>query len=213
MPCSPLISGFTIDCPKDSKGGLRFIRIAMLQDVDSYEETGGAISKIIMKPGKAFFGFNFPKNTSSFVITPTPNEQAGSYFYGEALTLIINKMKLSTSLVFESLARNPLVIIAEDMNGLSMLLGRVEGVNLSGGSITSGVAMGDRNGYEIQFAGEEARLTHMAEAYIIQEQGSCYLVDRLGNRFVDETGGGLYIPCSDGSGDFALIDFSDDFSI
>jgi hypothetical protein len=211
MACFPLNTGYTIQCPKNSIGGLRFIRIALKEDILSIEETASEVTRITMMPGKSFYNYNFPKNTSSFAITPTPNDQNGTLYYAEELKIVMNKISSSTVLIYEALSRNELVIIAEDRNGVSMLLGRGEGMTLSGGVIGSGVSSVDRNGFEAIFAASEAKLSPMSPNYIITQSDSCYFIDRSGSRFVDRTGGGLYILCDDSGGDFALIDFSDDF--
>jgi hypothetical protein len=160
MSCA-ITAGYTIDCNKDSLGGLKVIRIASKKDIVSYTETAGVITGISMATGKQFYKFDLVKSSSNFVITPTANVQNGTTFYAEAVTLIMNKLKAATSSLVDALIKSSLVMIAEDRNGEVFLLGRDNGLDLSGGTIGSGTNGGDRNGYELQFTGEEAKISHV----------------------------------------------------
>lgn len=160
MNCA-IVGGYTQDCNKDSLGGLHRIRIAALKDIVSITEVNDVVSAIVMATGKQFFDFQLVKNTSNFSIVPTPNVQAGTNFYAETLAITFNKMKATTSALVDKLAKASLVALVEDRNGEVILLGRNNGLDLSGGTIGSGTAGGDRNGYELSFTGEEAKITHV----------------------------------------------------
>lgn len=160
MPCG-FTAGYAQDCNKDSIGGLARIRIAPFKDVVSVTETAGVITAITLATGKQFYDFQLTKNTSNFSITPTPNVQNGTTFYAEAVTFVMNKMKATTSALVDSLAKSSLVMLVEDKNGETMLLGRSNGLDMSGGTVGSGTASGDRSGYELQFAGEEPVISHV----------------------------------------------------
>lgn len=160
MNCA-ITAGYTIDCNKNSVGGLAKVKIASKKDIVSMTETGGIVSSIVMVTGSKFYEFELVRGTSNFVSTPTPNIQNGSIFYAESLTLVFNKLKASTSSLVDNLAKASIVAIVEDKNGEVVLLGRSGGLDLSGGTIGSGTNSGDRSGYELSFAAEEAKLSHV----------------------------------------------------
>lgn len=161
MATCALSGGYTIDCTKDSLGGLSQIVMASKNDIESYTETAGVITAITMKAGKTFYKFDLVKSTSNFVNTLTSAPANGTFFYAQAATLIFNKLKVATSALVDQLARTSLVLIATDRNGEVVLLGRENGLDVSGGTAGSGTAAGDRNGYELQLTGEEAKLSHV----------------------------------------------------
>jgi len=53
------------------------------------------------------------------------------------------------------LGLNRLMAIVTDRNGKYWLLGRSNGLDVSGGTSQTGTAFGDRNGYEMTFTGME----------------------------------------------------------
>jgi hypothetical protein len=165
MACAT-IEDYEIDCNKDSLGGLEVIYIAIRGDIEGYTETAGAISAVNMKTGKKFFKFDLVKSTSNFTNTLTANAQTGTFFYAQAATLVMNKLKAATSALVDGLAQNSLVMITKDRNGEFIMLGRENGLDVSGGTAGSGTASGDRSGYEIQFTGEEKKMSHVSPAII-----------------------------------------------
>lgn len=160
MPCA-IEEGYEIDCNKDSLGGLIRVRMAAKNDIESITETDKIVTAIVMKTGKRFYNFALVKSTSNFLTTITSTPANGSVFYAESLSLVFNKLKAATSKIVDNLARASVVAIVEDRNGEVILLGRENGLDVSGGTAGSGTAGGDRSGYELQFAGEEKIISHV----------------------------------------------------
>ncbi|MEO6721435.1 MAG: hypothetical protein ABIN67_13790 [Ferruginibacter sp.] len=160
MSCA-ITAGYVIDCNKDSLGGLSKVRIAAKKDIVSIAETAGVISAVVMQTGTQFYDFALVKSTSSFSNAITSNPTNGSMFYAQSATLIFNKLKSATSALVDSLCRASLVLIVEDRNGEIIMLGRENGMDVSGGTIGSGTAGGDRSGYELQLTGEESKTSHV----------------------------------------------------
>jgi hypothetical protein len=160
MP-SAITGGYVADCSKDNIGGLKVVKIASKCDIKSITKANGVVTAIQMNSGTKFYEFQLVKQTSNFVITPTVNAQNGTAFYAEALTIVFNKLKSATSTLVDGLVKGSIVAIVEDRNGEAFLLGRSLGMDLSGGTIGSGTASGDRNGYELQFHGEESEISHI----------------------------------------------------
>lgn len=159
---SAITSGYTIDCnAKDSVGGLSEAYIADKCDVLGVAEAAGIVSGITLATGKQFWKFQLVKATSSFAITNTPNAQNGTQFWAETFTMVMNKMKSATSKIVDGLVKGTIVVIVKDKNGEYFLLGRTGGLDSNGGDAGSGTASGDRNGYNLTFTGEEAKISHI----------------------------------------------------
>ena len=158
MSCSNLTAGFTLDC-NDSQGGIEKIFIAN-GPVQSITEANGVITAITVGGSPLvpadFFAFETPRQTSSLTETQTPSQENGTIVYDQALTMIFNKMEAAKRNQLLLMAEaTSLVIVAKDNNGKYWSIGIERGAYMTSGSATSGVAYGDRNGYEVVVSGME----------------------------------------------------------
>jgi len=157
MACD-ITSGFTLDC-NDSNGGIEKIFIAN-GPVQSITEAAGTISAITVG-GSAltpsdFFAFEVPRQTSSFTETINVSNENGTVFYDQALTMILNKMEAAKRDQILLLSQNnEMVVVFKDNNDKYFSVGIQRGAYMTAGTSVSGVAYGDRNGYELTFSGME----------------------------------------------------------
>ncbi len=157
MACD-ITSGFTLDC-NDSNGGIEKIFIAN-GPVESITEAAGTISAITVG-GSAltpsdFFAFEVPRQTSSFTETINVSNENGTVFYDQALTMILNKMEAAKRDQILLLSQNnEMVVVFKDNNSKYFSVGIQRGAYMTAGTSVSGVAYGDRNGYELTFSGME----------------------------------------------------------
>jgi len=158
MACD-ITQGFTLDC-SDSNAGLDKIFIAN-GPVQSITETAGTITAITVG-GSAltpsdFFEFEVPRQTSSFVEQINVSNENGTVFYDQALTMVFNKMEASKRDQILLMAQNnEMVVVFKDNNAKYFSVGIERGAYMTAGTSTSGVAYGDRNGYELTISGMEA---------------------------------------------------------
>jgi len=158
MACD-ITQGFTLDC-NDSNAGLDKIFIAN-GPVESITETAGTITAITVG-GSAltpsdFFEFEVPRQTSSFTETINVSNENGTVFYDQALTMVFNKMEASKRDQILLMAQNnEMVVVFKDNNAKYFSVGIERGAYMTAGTSTSGVAYGDRNGYELTISGMEA---------------------------------------------------------
>jgi len=164
MACA-LTQNYTLDC-KDSVGGLKEVYLVALEDIDTYTETAGVISAITMDSGKHFWKYDLIKESSNFAEAINTNVQNGTVFYATTLEIILNKLQVNTRNEILLLAKNRLVAIVKDNNGNSWLLGKENGLDITGGGSASGTAFGDRNGYTITLTGNEKQLAYSVTATI-----------------------------------------------
>jgi len=154
--CSNLISGGILKSCDFNSGGVEKIYIADFCKVSGYTETNSEITAIVA--GADFYEFQFNRNTSSYSENTVINLEAGSTYYEQTITLVLNRRDKTKAEAIKELTagQKQLFVIVKDSNGLYWALGKDSGgyvTEITGGS---GVAKGDANGYNIIFTAEEA---------------------------------------------------------
>ncbi len=165
MPCA-LTSSYTLDC-KDAIGGLKSVLFIEFKNVTTITVVANVVTAITKAAAKTFYKYELAKETSQFTETVTASAQNGTTYYAQSLNIILNKLQTATRNEILLLAQNNLIGIAEDKNGKYWLLGRLNGLDISGGTAQSGTASGDRNGYELTFDAQEKELAIEVNAGII----------------------------------------------
>ena len=165
MPCV-LTQGYTLDC-KDSIGGIKAAWFIATGDVSAVTEASGVVTAITKAAGKVFYKYNLVKNSGTLAENVNASVQNGTVFYAQELTIILNKMQANTRNEILLLAKNNLITIVQDGNDKYWLLGKTNGLDMTGGGSASGTAQGDRNGYTLTFSGGEAALAPEVTSGII----------------------------------------------
>lgn len=165
MACA-LTSGYTLDC-KDSLGGIKAVWFIEHANVSSVTEASGVVTAITKGAGKVFYKYELVRNTSSLTENITASVENGTVFYAQELSVILNKMQASTRNEILLLAKNVLMAVVQDSNGKYWLLGKTNGIDITGGSSATGTAQGDRNGYTLTFTGGEPALAPEVSSGII----------------------------------------------
>jgi len=91
----------------------------------------------------------------------------GTVVYNQELLVTINKMNTSMRNEILLLGKNTLIAVVEDQNGVYWLLGRYNGLDITTGTASSGLAQADRNGYQLTFTGGEKELAPTVSSGII----------------------------------------------
>ena len=153
MPCA-LSSGYVLDC-KDSSGGILEVYFIEKGNVTSIAEASGVVTGLTKATGKRFWKYELPKETGSLTETMTGNVQNGTVFYASELKVVVNKLAVAVRNEIKLLAQNTLIAVAKDNNGKFWLVGRINGIDLTTGTLGTGTAFGDRSGFDLTFAGSE----------------------------------------------------------
>lgn len=164
MSCQ-LTQGFLFDC-KDNVGGIKKVWIASRDDVNQITEANGVVSAITMLQNQ-FYLYDLVRESSNFSETVNTNVQNGTVFFAQSLEIILNKMQVNTRNEIILLGQNRVCVVVEDNNGRYWLLGRKNGIDLTGGGSVSGTAYGDRNGYTLTFTGSEQELAPNVDSSVI----------------------------------------------
>jgi len=165
MACA-LTQGYTLDC-RDSLGGIKAAWFISHANVTAVTEASGVVTAITKAAGKVFYKYQLVRNTSSVTENITASVENGTVFYAQELSIILNKLQANTRNEILLLAQNSLMAVFQDANDKYWLLGRVNGIDLTGGNGASGTAQGDRSGYTLTFSGGEKELAPEVASNVI----------------------------------------------
>lgn len=84
----------------------------------------------------------------------------GTLYFEQALNLTLKKLSQSDNVEVKKLASTRPHIFVEDQMGNIMLVGRINGANVTGGTAVTGNDFGDLNGYTLTFTGKERDLAN-----------------------------------------------------
>jgi hypothetical protein len=153
MACA-LTSDYVLDCT-DGIGGIKEVKFIELANIASYTESSGTLTAITKNPATVFRSYALIKQTSTFTDTLTVSEANGSNFSAQVLKIVLNKMQASTRNQILLLSKNRVAAVVKDRNGKNWALGIANGLTIKTTIADPGTAMGDRNGYTLEFEGAE----------------------------------------------------------
>ena len=96
------------------------------------------------------------KGTNGYTETVNTSRENGTTFFSQALSLQLKKLSAEQTNQFKLLAYGRPQIVIADRSGNAWLVGKNEGADMTGGTITTGTAYGDLYGYTAVFTGNEA---------------------------------------------------------
>lgn len=161
MACSLTLQGRPLPC-RDSVGGVRNVWI-----LTNYNSTGNGefIDTLYVGPASGeiagtsaatiYKDYLSPRNVSTFTQNVSASAENGIVFYTQVLSLVLAKPVAADLIELRNLRKGRLAIIVEDNNGRKFVMGHTQGSELSGGSLATGTAKGDLNGYTLEFTAEE----------------------------------------------------------
>ena len=168
MACTALTKGRGLDCNRIS-GGVKNIYFGVYDKfVDPIITTGivqsaGEITDIEMVAGtgSGLFRYTTPLGAASISESITGSRENGTIFYTPTVNVVLNKLTKEDQNEIKLLGQTKVVIFAELnatlANGHNVIvgLGVTNGMELNAGTMDSGAAFGDRNGYTLTFDGME----------------------------------------------------------
>ena len=157
MACASTVTGRALPC-RDSLGGIKEIWIApFLLDAATLRMfdvvSAGAIADTVN--ATTFKNYDMHKNTGSFTQTVNASVENGTIFYTQVVSCVFSAEVAADISNFQDLTKGRVSIVVQDVNNNLFVMGHTRGVELTGGTLESGVAMGDFNGLKYEFTGEE----------------------------------------------------------
>jgi len=143
---------------KDSNGGLKAVYFVNWGDIGYNTISYGsgnqtdAIDEITGSPNAYRYEL---KGTSSFTQTITSSRENGTTFFQQELALTLKKLSIVDNKQIKLLAYGRPQVIVEDNNSNFFFCGLEHGMDVTGGTIVTGAAMGDLSGYTLTLTGME----------------------------------------------------------
>ena len=100
--------------------------------------------------------FQLRREMASLDINVTSDPTTGTTFFEQVLTVDFIKLTNTDANTLRLLAYGRPQIVVEDNQGNLLLLGGKNGMDVTSGTISTGQAMGDKNGMQIVFTGRES---------------------------------------------------------
>ena len=176
MACTHLTRGRELNCNRIS-GGIMAVYFAVLDEVlaITYDTTAAPNSMREIEDldmgSSSLYRYSLPIGTSSWTDTIVGNRANGTVYYTPTINVIYNRLSREDQEEIKLLAATKTIIFAElnqqlaNGHNVIVAMGMVNGMELNAGTMDSGAAWGDRNGYTLNFDGMEAEPSAMMVDY------------------------------------------------
>ena len=172
MACTALTRGRGLDCNRIS-GGVKKIFFSVYDEDVSYTYDGSNPLEIdaIDWNATTIYEYVMPLGVASVTDTITGSRENGTIFYTPTVNIILNRLTKEDQNEIKLLGKSKVRIFAQlnaqlaNGHDVFIALGMANGMELNAGTMDSGAAFGDRNGYSLTFDGLEALPFAMLEDY------------------------------------------------
>ena len=167
MACTALTKGRGLDCNRIS-GGVKYIYFGVYDEFTAPIQTAGIVQSIgeisdIEMGSNVLYRYTMPLGAASVTETITGSTENGTIFYTPTVNVVLNRLTKEDQNQIKLLGQTKVVIFAQlnerlplpSTNDVIIALGVTNGMSLNAGTIDSGAAFGDRNGYTLTFDGME----------------------------------------------------------
>ena len=162
MACN-ITRGRLIDC-KDSIGGLKAIYIAKsysnnisaVATINTTEMTTAGFATWSCCGGTVeVFKYDLVQNLSSMTVNINSDNANGTTFFEQTLSVTLQKIDHDMTNELRLMAYSRSQIFVQDSMDNVFLLGIDGGCHVTGGTVVTGTAKGDMNGYTIEWGAQE----------------------------------------------------------
>jgi len=139
---------------KDVVGGLKAVYFTDHGDYGTVTQTNDEITDMT----GTFTAYKYElKGNSSFEQTITSSRENGTTFFEQTLNLTLKKLSKEDNKEIKLLAYGRPHVAVEDYNGNVFVMGLEHGAEVTGGTISTGAAMGDLSGYTLTLSATELK--------------------------------------------------------
>jgi hypothetical protein len=153
MSCD--ISLGRIEPCKDSVGGLKAVYFVNYGDATGYTYDATNTDVIDAVAGTPVAYKYDLKGASTFTQNVNSSRENGTTFYEQVLELTFKKLSVVDNKQLKLMAYGRPQVVVEDNNGNLFYAGLKHGMDVTGGTIVTGGAMGDLSGYTLTLTGME----------------------------------------------------------
>lgn len=174
MACTALTKGRGLECNRIA-GGVKNIYFSVFSDVGStdwsYDGSNPQEISTIDWNSSSIYKYVMPLGVASVTETITGSTENGTIFYAPSVNIIFNKLTKEDQNQIRLLGQTNVRLLVELNQKLStghdaiLCVGWENGLDLNTGTEETGVAFGDRNGYNLTFTGMESRPLAFLEDY------------------------------------------------
>jgi hypothetical protein len=154
---------------KNTIGGLKSVYFIPYAGEAPYTITDSLVTAIDTLTVTAAYKYDLRADGNTFEEPFASDKNTGVTLFSPALNLVLKKQDTQTHNEVRLLANGRPQIVVEDRNGNFYLVGVSDGMDVTGGSIVTGGAKGDFNGYNLTFTGEEKAPSPFLDAAAITE--------------------------------------------
>jgi len=172
MACTALTKGRGLDCNRIS-GGIKFVYFAVYDQIDSfaYDSTNPLEIDTIDFGGNAIYRYTMPLGVASLTDTIVGSRENGTCYFTPSLSVILNRLTKEDQNQIKLLAATKLRCFVQlnqtlpNGHDVIVAVGMENGLELNAGTMDSGAAFGDRNGYTLTLDGMEPKPFAMLEDF------------------------------------------------
>ena len=163
-----MATGRKLSC-KDVVGGIKNIWLADYGTLGTLTITNGTLTAIT-GAGTNFYKYEV-KGGNNLEQTITSSDENGTTFYAQTVTAVLTKMDVLTNVELQKAISQRPHIFVEDNNGNFFAVGLTRGCNING-TVTTGTALGDMNGYTLTITAEEPILAPFVTSTVVTSRSS-----------------------------------------
>jgi hypothetical protein len=163
MPCL-LTTGRKLAC-KDAVGGIKAIYFAEYGTLGSATIGGTGYVTAFASATYTLYQYDV-KSATGLEQTINSSDDNGTSFFEQVLTCVLTKLDPLTQVELQKVIANRPHVFVQDNNGNYFCVGMTRGTNVTG-SITTGVALGDLNGYTLTITGQEPLMAQFITANLV----------------------------------------------
>jgi hypothetical protein len=152
MACTLTLAGRGTGC-KDALGGIKRIYIGEwsegIWEAPVAGEIGDATAALTV------YTYDMTRGSGSLTQTVTSNIEAGTVYFDQVLSATFNKLDAADIVEIANITKGRMAVIVQDTNDNYFVMGNKNGVEASGGTVQTGTAAGDQNGFTLELSAQE----------------------------------------------------------
>lgn len=149
---------------KDAVGGIKAIYLADYGTLGTATITAGLVTAF---SGTTYTLYKYDvKSASGLEQTINSSDDNGTTFFEQALTLILTKLDPLTQQELAKVIATRAHVFIEDNNGNFLAVGMTRGTTTTG-TISTGVALGDLNGYSLTITAQEPLMAQFVTSTLV----------------------------------------------
>lgn len=152
MACTLTLAGRGTGC-KDALGGIKRIFIGEWSEGIWNAPVAGEIDDA--SAALTVYTYDMTRGSGSLTQTVTSSIEAGTVFFDQVLSVTFNKLATEDIVEISNITKGRMAVVVQDTNDNYFVVGNKNGVEVSGGTVQTGTAAGDQNGFTLEMNAQE----------------------------------------------------------